>query len=111
MNATSHEDLFWALKGAGHNFAIVTSFRVKIYAKPATTWHYHSYVWTQDKLETVFEELNKLHVKDNGTTPPLLSVETGQIAVDPSISATEVGDILSSFHPDFNPPLQHSNLA
>lgn len=97
VNATSHEDLFWALKGAGHNFVIVTSFRVKIHPKPAGTWHYHSYVWTQDKLEAVFEELNQLHIKDNGTTPPLLSVETGTIGIDASISQTEVGDMLASF--------------
>ena len=109
VNATSHKDLFWAMRGAGHNFGIVTSFRTKIYPKPATTWHYHSYVWTQDKLETVFEELNKLHVKENGTTPRLLSVETGAIAMDTSISKTEVGDILSMLI--FKTRVQSSNLT
>ncbi|KAI1776212.1 hypothetical protein F4818DRAFT_440579 [Hypoxylon cercidicola] len=53
VNATSHEDLFWAMKGAGHDFAIVTSSRVRIHPWPASLWHYHSYTWTGDKLETV----------------------------------------------------------
>lgn len=97
VNATSHEDLFWAMKGAGHNFGIVTSVLVKLYPKPATTWHYHAYVWTQDKLEVVFEELNKLHVSDNGTLPPLMSVETGAITMDTSISETEVSVYTCNF--------------
>ena len=94
VNETSHEDLWWAMKGAGHNFGIVTSYRAKIYPRPANTWHYHHYVWTQDKLETVFEELNNLHTSDNGTTPPLMSFETGAITMDTSISATEVSYML-----------------
>ncbi|KAL9622087.1 MAG: hypothetical protein Q9160_003586 [Pyrenula sp. 1 TL-2023] len=89
VSATSNEDLFWAMKGAGHNFAIVTSSLVKIYPKPASTWHYHGYTWTGDKLETVFEELNKLHVLDNGTMPPLMSFESGVIAMNPAVSTTE----------------------
>ncbi|KAI1735259.1 FAD-binding domain-containing protein [Xylaria scruposa] len=89
INATSHSDLFWAMKGAGHNFAIVTSYTVKIYSKPPTTWHYHNYTWTGDKVEAVFTELNKLHTSDNGTTPPLMAYEGGTISIDPSISETE----------------------
>lgn len=100
VSATSNENLFWAMKGAGHNFAIVTSSLVKIYPKPATTWHYHAYTWTQDKLETVFEELNKLHVLDDGTLPPLLSFESGVIAMNPAVSTTEVRDLPPSFHVD-----------
>lgn len=30
-SATSHPDLFWALKGAGHNFGIVTEINYEIY--------------------------------------------------------------------------------
>lgn len=90
VNATSHADLFWAMKGAGHNFAIVTSYEVKIYPKPRNTWHYHNYTWTGDKLETVFTQLNKLHTSSGGTTPPLMAYEGGAINIDPSISTTEV---------------------
>jgi hypothetical protein len=90
VNEECHPDLFWAMRGAGHNFGIVTSMKVKIYPRPTNTWHFHSYIWTQDKLETVFEELNKLHEADNGTTPPLMAFEQGLIIMNASISETEV---------------------
>ena len=31
----SRPDLLWALKGAGHNFGIVSSYEYKIYERPA----------------------------------------------------------------------------
>ncbi|PGH14341.1 hypothetical protein AJ80_05931 [Polytolypa hystricis UAMH7299] len=71
VNETSHEDLWWAMQGAGHNFGIVTSFELKIHPRLVDSWHYHNYVWTEDKLETVFEELNKFH--NNGSTPELMA--------------------------------------
>lgn len=88
VNETSHEDLFWAMKGAGHNFGIVTSVEVKIYPPLYPTWHWHNYIWTEDKLETVLEELNKL--QDNGNAPPLLGSTYGTVALNKSISETEV---------------------
>lgn len=89
VNETSHPDLLWALKGAGHNFAVVTSVVKKIYPREIDTWHYHRYIWTQDKLETVFEELNKFHKSYNGTTPPKMGVNFGSMLMNTSISATE----------------------
>jgi FAD/FMN-containing dehydrogenase len=90
VNETSHSDLLWALKGAGHNFAAVTSIVKKIYPRQVDTWHFHNYTWTQDKLETVFEKLNKFHKSYNGTTPPKMGVNYGSIIMDRSISKTEV---------------------
>ncbi|KAJ4304909.1 hypothetical protein N0V90_000437 [Kalmusia sp. IMI 367209] len=87
VNETCHEDLFWAMRGAGHNFGIVTSAEVKIYPILHPTWHWHNYIWTQDKLETVFEELNKL--QDNGSAPVLLGATYGTIALNKTISETE----------------------
>ncbi|KAK7986946.1 FAD-binding domain-containing protein [Apiospora saccharicola] len=72
--------------GAGHNFGIVTSMRFKIYPAEVKTWHYHNYVWTQDKMESVFRELNKIN--DDGATPPEL-VNAGSIAFNQSVSTTE----------------------
>lgn len=98
VNETSHPDLLWALKGAGHNFAVVTSVVKKIYPKEIDTWHYHSYVWTQDKLETVFEALNRFHQGDHGTTPPKMGVNYGSIIMNTSVSTTEVSDTVLPFH-------------
>ncbi|KAF7589730.1 hypothetical protein BBP40_003929 [Aspergillus hancockii] len=54
-------DLFWALQGAGHNFGIVTSVTVKIYdVEGDGVWAFEKYVYTQDKLEALFDHLNVL---------------------------------------------------
>lgn len=96
VNKTSHPDLLYALKGAGHNFAIVTSVVKKIY--PRENWYQKTYTWTQDKLETVFKALNKFHKSANGTTPVRMGVNYGSIIMNTSISTTEVSSLL--------PPLQ-----
>ncbi|KAE8376676.1 hypothetical protein BDV26DRAFT_282481 [Aspergillus bertholletiae] len=54
-------DLFWAMKGAGHNFGIVTSFTQKIYDVPNNgVWSFVKHTYTQDKLELLFQYLNIL---------------------------------------------------
>lgn len=45
VNETSYSDLLWGLKGAGHNFGIVTSFELNIFPRGPDTWHYHNYLW------------------------------------------------------------------
>ncbi|KAH7383961.1 hypothetical protein BKA66DRAFT_89405 [Pyrenochaeta sp. MPI-SDFR-AT-0127] len=87
VNSTSNADLFWAMKGAGHNFGIVTSLKVKIYPALHPTWHWHNYIWAEDKLERVFTELNK--IQDNGKAPVLLGSSFGSIALNKSISTTK----------------------
>ncbi|KAI1119042.1 hypothetical protein F5Y14DRAFT_119457 [Nemania sp. NC0429] len=87
VNETSHADLFWAMRGAGHNFGIVTSMKLKIYPKKVPTWHYHNYVWSQDKLEQVFKQLNK--IQDNGKAPPKLGVSYGMVHINSTVSKTE----------------------
>ncbi|KZM28025.1 uncharacterized protein EKO05_0002058 [Ascochyta rabiei] len=50
-------DLFWALRGAGHNFGIVTSLVLKTYDIPSN-WTVHMFVYTTDKLEALFDLIN-----------------------------------------------------
>lgn len=88
VSENSHSDLLWAMKGAGHNFGIVTSFELKIYPRLVDTWYYRNYVWKQDKLETLFGELNKLH--SNTSHIRELAVNYGTYGVNESISSTEV---------------------
>ena len=53
-----HSDLFWGLRGAGHNFGIVTSVVYQIYDRTpdiATA----AFTFTQDRLEDVFATVNQ----------------------------------------------------
>ncbi|KAI0138889.1 FAD-binding domain-containing protein [Xylariaceae sp. FL1272] len=60
----SHPDLFWALRGAGHNFGIVAEWEYRIYdANPkAPKWSYEIFIFPGDKLEelyTLHDEMQK----------------------------------------------------
>jgi hypothetical protein len=62
-------DLFWALRGAGHNFGIVSSVEYKIYDRTPENekWTVENHIFTQDKLEQVLDAANELmdKYKDN----------------------------------------------
>jgi FAD/FMN-containing dehydrogenase len=71
VSSTSRPDLLWALRGAGHNFGIVTEFKYKIYDVPSNeTWAYEAFIFTGDSVEAVAEKLNA--ISDDGTQPPEL---------------------------------------
>ncbi|KAI0467422.1 hypothetical protein F4859DRAFT_525339 [Xylaria cf. heliscus] len=86
VNSTSYADLFWGMQGAGHNFGIVTSFELKIHPRLVDSWYYHNYIWTEDKLEKLFEEANKFHRSDNGTTPINMALNVAVFEVNTTIS-------------------------
>ncbi|KAL8833742.1 MAG: hypothetical protein Q9170_004104 [Blastenia crenularia] len=68
VSESSNPELFWAMRGAGQNFGIVTKFRYKIFDYPNGQNIFHAtYHFTEDKLEILFEHLNRL--LDNGTLP------------------------------------------
>lgn len=69
-SATEHPELFWALRGAGHNFGVVASFQVKAYDLPETKWTIVSVVYTQDRLEDFVDALND--VNNDGDHAPAL---------------------------------------
>lgn len=87
VNDTSHSDLLWGMKGAGHNFGIVTSFEMNIFPRGPDTWHYHNYIWRGEKLEDVFNALNVLH--GNGTTPVNMTLNFGNFLMNTTISDQE----------------------
>ncbi|RAL17141.1 FAD-binding oxidoreductase [Aspergillus homomorphus CBS 101889] len=88
ISEDSHEDLFWAMKGAGQNFGVVTSFEMRIHPHEEDTWYFRNYVFTQDKLEPLFEKLNNL--AGNGTQPVGMDVFFGHYEFNPMISVKEV---------------------
>ncbi|KAF2641134.1 FAD-binding domain-containing protein [Massarina eburnea CBS 473.64] len=55
-----NEDLFWAIRGAGHNFGVVTEIKVKIYdvGEEQKQWAVSGFTFEQEKLESVFAVAN-----------------------------------------------------
>ncbi|PPJ56538.1 hypothetical protein CBER1_03926 [Cercospora berteroae] len=55
VSAHQHEDLFWGLRGAGHNFGIVAEFVYKIYdvTEENRDWAYEQFYFEEEKLEEV----------------------------------------------------------
>lgn len=87
VSASSNPDLYWGMRGAGHNFGIVTSFNYKIHDQPVVDWFVETMIFTADKLEAFFEKLNALGA--NGTQPVGLFTYS-LFAMSPEISKTEV---------------------
>lgn len=55
------QDLWWAVRGAGHNFGIVTSVTSKVYDVPdGGLWAYEQLAFTGDQVEALFEHFNDL---------------------------------------------------
>ncbi|KAL6854825.1 hypothetical protein ACO1O0_005952 [Amphichorda felina] len=87
VSKKSHSDLLWAMKGAGHNFGVVTSFEMNIHPRGPDTWHYHNYIWRGEKVEEVFSALNAFH--NNGTTPVNMTTNFGNFMMNETVSKTE----------------------
>lgn len=90
VNASSYADLFWALRGAGHNFGIITSMEMSLYPQGPSTWHYKNYLWSSDKLNQVFTAINTLHgTYKNGTdtTPVNMANDNGMFLYEAAIDA------------------------
>lgn len=61
-------DLFWALRGAGHNFGIITEVVYKIYDVPLENkWVFADLFFTADKVEEVFKVTND--ISNDGDQP------------------------------------------
>ncbi|KAK4954383.1 hypothetical protein LTR10_007814 [Elasticomyces elasticus] len=56
ISETSHPDLFWAARGAGQNYGIVSSFEYKIYDKTPENekWTYEVLTFRHHQLEDVY---------------------------------------------------------
>ncbi|KAL8739470.1 MAG: hypothetical protein Q9184_008598, partial [Pyrenodesmia sp. 2 TL-2023] len=95
VSATSNPDLFWGMRGAGHNFGIVTRFNYRIYDRPTANWYYSIMFFTADKLERFFDLLNALG--DNGNQPKEL-IAYSLFLMDPQISRTEPVILFTTYY-------------
>lgn len=53
-----NSDLWWAMKGAGQNFGIVTSLTSKIYDIEQYDWAIETLIFDGDKVEAVYQAAN-----------------------------------------------------
>lgn len=60
VSQEDNPDLFWAIRGAGHNFGIVTQAKLRIYDVESDQhqWAASGFVLTQDKLEALYAIAN-----------------------------------------------------
>lgn len=90
---TSNSDLFWALRGAGHNFGIVTSVEYRIFdVEPGQgrVWAYEEYVFKQDKLEALFVLANGLLQGDTASPRPVELTHYGHFEFRPDVDSENV---------------------
>ncbi|KAJ4296338.1 hypothetical protein N0V90_006383 [Kalmusia sp. IMI 367209] len=84
VSESSNPDLFWGMRGAGHNFGIVTSFEHKIYPRDGDLWFSKIYTFNSTKLEKFHTLLNELAKKQ---IPEIINWSL--YLVDPSVSTTD----------------------
>ena len=60
VSEQSHPDLFWAIRGAGHNFGLVTEWEYKIYDIKNPKWSYEVFVFGGDKVEGLYDTANEM---------------------------------------------------
>ncbi|KAJ3489362.1 hypothetical protein NLG97_g6013 [Lecanicillium saksenae] len=64
VDSDSDPDLWWALRGAGHNFAIVTSVTLKVFDIQHRDWARETMIFTGDKVEEVYQTMHDNIFKD-----------------------------------------------
>ncbi|KAK4169994.1 hypothetical protein QBC43DRAFT_340517 [Cladorrhinum sp. PSN259] len=62
-----NSDLWWAMRGAGHNFGIVTQVTTKIYPIQHTNWAIQTLMFTGDKVQELYQTANEVFLAGNGT--------------------------------------------
>ncbi|POS70419.1 hypothetical protein DHEL01_v211189 [Diaporthe helianthi] len=88
VDENTNVDLWWALRGAGHNFGVVTSFEMRIHPREGLErWYCRTYVFTHDKLERLFEEL--ISFQEDSLPNTVVAGHFGGYAMDPTFSTTE----------------------
>lgn len=60
VSEDSNPDLFWAIRGAGHNFGLVTELQFRIYDIKNPKWSYEIFIFSGDKLEALYELTNEM---------------------------------------------------
>jgi len=90
------DKLFWALKGAGHNFGIVTEVTAKIFDLKTPDYGLQTLIFRGDKVEQVYELANRLwYTKGNGI--PVDLINWSYWFFDPSLDPEKVCELRTFF--------------
>lgn len=84
-------DLFWAMKGAGHNFGIVTSVTSKIFDIQNRNYAVSTIFFSGDKVKKVYQTANEQWLT-NGTAIPEDLNNWSYWFYDPTIDASGVSE-------------------
>lgn len=82
-------ELFWGMKGAGHNFGIITSMTSKIYDLVRPNYALKTLIFTGDKVQDVYTVANEQWLI-NGKTMPVELINWSYWFFDPTMD-TKVG--------------------
>jgi FAD/FMN-containing dehydrogenase len=63
VSSTSYSDLYWALRGGGNNFGIVTSF--KLFAFPQGLMWGGGRIYTEESFPAVLDAINQFAVAES----------------------------------------------
>lgn len=58
VSEKQHTDLYWGIRGAGHNFGIVTEMKYKIYDVKKPEWSYIYFTFQGHQVEELYAVLN-----------------------------------------------------
>ncbi|KAJ5273272.1 hypothetical protein N7478_008397 [Penicillium angulare] len=87
ITVDENSDLWWGMKGAGHNFGVVTSITSKICDVPHNgLWSYTNFIFTHDKVEVLYETINEMLLPDQPQDIISFSFFTNIPAIDPENS-------------------------
>lgn len=87
IDEATDPDLWWAIRGAGHNFGIVTSVEVKVYDVEYTDWAYESFTFASDVVEEFYETINTV-LPNNATDSPVDIIHYGFFYNDATVDTT-----------------------
>lgn len=69
ITVDKNSELFWAMKGAGHNFGIVTSMTSKIYDIQNRNYAMETLIFSGDQVEAVYKVANEQWLTKGKTMP------------------------------------------
>lgn len=108
-STTSNSDLFYAIRGAGHNFGILTEMKYKVYDVFSNgNWYYENFIFSGQHIKPLFDQINAMMV--NGSQPVELlhyAVFLRIPTIDPSNASVQSRDFDLRSPTSGSRPIQH----